>query len=123
MAMAEWARIDVAFFRHPQVSRLKPAECLGYLHMILYAQEHETDGHIPHDALRWCDVKPAQVKAMQAAGLVDEADEGWQIIGFLNHQKSRAEMEAARKVASERARKGAAARWHKDTTTMPEVMP
>lgn len=102
MSMAEWARIDVAFFRHPQVSALKPAECLGYLAMILYAQEHETDGHVPHEALRWCDVKPAQVKSMQAAGLVDEVFGGWQIIGFLNHQRSRAEMEADRNKARER---------------------
>lgn len=121
--MAEWARIDVNFFRHPQVSALRPAECLGYLAMILYAQEHETDGHVPQEALRWCDVKPSHAQAMQAAGLVEEVFGGWQIIGFLNHQRSRAEMEAARKTASARARKGASARWHKDSASMDEVMP
>jgi len=109
--MAEWARIDVNFLRHPQVSALKPADQLGYLCMILYAQEHETDGHVPDTCLRWCDVKAAQVKAMEAAGLVSRTGDGWHIDGFLNHQRSRAEMEAARKVASGRARKAAEARW------------
>lgn len=111
MTMAEWARIDVNFLRHPQVSALKPAEQLGYLCMILYAQEHETDGHIPESCLRWCDVKPTQVRHMEDAGLVTRTEDGWHITGFLNHQRSRAEMEQARSVASGRARKAAEARW------------
>lgn len=112
--MAEWARIDVNFFRHPQVSALSAAEQRGYLAMILYAQEHETDGHIPSPALKWCEVTTKQVLSMQLAGLVDEVADGWQIIGFLNHQKSRSEMEQQRKRWSDRARKGADARWHKE---------
>lgn len=100
--MAEWARIDVNFLRHPQVSRLKASDQLGYLSLILYAQEHETDGHIPASCLRWCDVKPAQVRAMVTAGLLTEDAEGWMIDGFLNHQRSRADMDAERDKARQR---------------------
>lgn len=100
--MAEWARIDVNFLRHPQVSRLKAADQLGYLSLILYAQEHETDGVIPASCLRWCDVKPGQISAMQAAGLLSPADDGWRIDGFLNHQRSRADMDAERDKARQR---------------------
>ena len=109
--MAEWARVDVNFLRHPQVSALKPQQQLGYLAMILYAQEHETDGLLPDSCLRWCDVRAADVKAMESAGLVTKTDDGWHISGFLNYQRSRAEMEKAREVASGRARKAAQARW------------
>lgn len=94
--MAEWARLDVDFFRHPQVSALKPVEQLGYLAMILYAQEHETDGLVLDSSMRWCDVTAKQAEAMRAVGLVERTDGGWQINGFLNHQRSRSEMDAER---------------------------
>lgn len=101
--MAEWARLDVDFFRHPQVSALKPVEQLGYLAMILYAQEHETDGYIPDSSLRWCDVAPKQAAAMEGAGLVTRVGDGWQVNGFLNHQRSRSEMDAEREANRLRA--------------------
>lgn len=102
--MAEWARIDVNFFRHPQVSCLSPAEQRGYLAMILYAQEHETDGHVPASSLKWCEVTPKQVQAMELAGLVEDTPQGWHILGFLNHQRSREEMDAEREKARSRMR-------------------
>ena len=101
--MAEWARLDVDFFRHPQVSALKPVEQLGYLAMILYAQEHETDGLVLDSSMRWCDVTAKQAEAMRAVGLVERTDGGWQINGFLNHQRSRSEMDAERAANRERA--------------------
>ena len=102
--MAEWARVDVNFFRHPQVSRLRVSEQMRYLAMILYAQEHETDGVVEDCCLRWCDTTPKQAEAMETAGLVERVSEGWRIRGFLNHQKSRDEMEREREAARERAR-------------------
>lgn len=106
--MAEWARIDVNFFRHPQVSRLRPAVQLGYLGMILYAQEHETDGVVEAPCLKWCDVTPKDAAEMERAGLVEAENGGWRILGFLNHQRSREEMEAERNANRERARRARA---------------
>lgn len=111
--MAEWARVDVNFLRHPQVSRLSLAGQVGYLAMILYAQEHETDGHVPDSCLKWCDVSAKLAASMAEAGLVTRTDDGWHISGFLNYQRSREEMDKAREVASDRARKAATARWSK----------
>jgi hypothetical protein len=111
--MAEWARIDVNFLRHPQVSRLSTAGQVGYLAMILYAQEHETDGHIPRSCLKWCDVSPKLAAAMESAGLVTKTADGWHITGFLNYQRSREEMSEARKAASDKASRAARARWDK----------
>lgn len=109
--MAEWARIDVNFLRHPQVDTLPKTVKVDYLALILYAQEHETDGDIPKACLKWCDVTAKAVAQMEAAGLITQTDAGWHITGFLNHQRSRDEMETARKVASEKGRKAARARW------------
>jgi hypothetical protein len=102
--MAEWARVDVNFFRHPQVSRLNDREQMRYLAMILYAQEHETNGHVADCALRWCDTSQRQAQAMADAGLVERDGDGWRIVGFLNHQRSREEMEAEREAARARAK-------------------
>jgi hypothetical protein len=40
---------------------------------------------------------------MRAVGLVERTDGGWQINGFLNHQRSRSEMDAERAANRERA--------------------
>lgn len=111
--MAEWARIDVNFLRHPQVDMLTKAVKVDYLALILYAQEHETDGDIPRACLKWCDVSARALGAMQDAGLITTTATGWHITGFLNHQRSREEMEQARQVATDKARKAARARWDK----------
>lgn len=101
--MAEWAKIDVGFFRHPQVCGLKLQDQMGYLSMILYAQEHETDGDIPASALRILGVSPAGVSAMHAAGLLDETQGGWHISGFTRNQRTRAELERERENNRKRA--------------------
>lgn len=104
--MAEWARIDVNIFRHPQVSRLTQAEQVRYLQLILYAQEHETDGIVEDSCLRWCDATQRHARAMEAAGLLERDDDlgGWRIRGFLKYQRSAEEMRAEREANRERAR-------------------
>lgn len=112
--MAEWAKIDVGFFRHPQVCGLKPLEQLGYLAMILYAQEHETDGHVPASALRILGVGATGARAMHAAGLIAVADGGWHIEGFTRNQRTRAYLEREREANRKRAedaRRRKAERW------------
>ena len=101
--MAEWAKIDVGFFRHPQVCQLSEKAALGYLRMILYAQEHETDGRVPDPALRSCEVTPKQAESMEAVGLVKREANGWRIDGFTRRQKSRAALEHERELNRKRA--------------------
>lgn len=102
--MAEWAKIDVGFFRHPQVLQLPERAAVGYLRMILYAQEHETDGHVPDVALRACDVTQKHAEVMADAGLVTRNGTGWMIDGFTRKQKRREELEAERERNRKRVR-------------------
>ena len=102
--MAEWARIDVNIFRHPQVSELTQAEQLRYVALILYAQEHETDGHVPDSCLRWCDTTQKHAKAMEAAGLLERKPDGWRIRGFLKYQRKAEDMRAEREANRARAK-------------------
>jgi hypothetical protein len=109
--MALWAKVAVDFFDHPQVVTLSEQQQVRYLRMILYSQRHETDGFIPYGAMRACHTNARHMQAMATAGLITEVDGGWHITGFLNHQRSREELESARQVSSEKARKAARARW------------
>jgi len=102
--MAEWARIDVNIFRHPQVSELTQAEQLRYVALILYAQEHETDGHVPDSCLRWCDTTQKHARAMERAGLLERDGDGWRLRGFLKYQRSAADMRAEREANRARAK-------------------
>jgi homospermidine synthase len=106
VAVADWAKIDVGFLRHPQVVGLKPAEQLGYLAMILWSQEYETDGVVPDPAMRVIAVTDREAKAMQAAGLVSRAGHTWVIDGFTRKQRSAAELERERERARERRTRG-----------------
>jgi hypothetical protein len=108
--VADWAKIDVGFLRHPQVVGLKPSEQLGYLAMILWAQEYETDGVVPDAAMRVIAVTDREAKAMQAAGLVIRSAQTWVIDGFTRKQRSAAELEAERVKAKERKEKWREAR-------------
>ena len=101
--MAEWAKVDVGFFRHPQVCQLTEKAAVGYLRMILYAQEHETDGHVPDPALRSCEVTHKQAESMEAVGLLTRNGTGWKIDGFTRRQKSRADLERERELNRKRA--------------------
>jgi hypothetical protein len=101
--MADWAKIDVGFLRHPQVCRLTKPEQLGYLSLILYAQEYETDGVIPRPALALCGVTVKEAEAMIRAGLIVANGDDLVIDGFTRKQATRAQMEKKR--ADARARR------------------
>ena len=97
--MAGWAKVDVGFFRHPQVVGLRPTQQVGYLAMILYSQEYETDGAVPDEALRVCGVSPADVKAIHDAGLLTVSGSTWHIDGFRRKQVTSAVLETKRQQA------------------------
>jgi hypothetical protein len=103
--VADWAKIDVGFFRHPQVVQLSEREAVAYLRLILYAQEHETNGHVPGPALRACEVTHKQAESMERVGLVCRDGEGWSIDGFTRKQRTREELEAERAANRERAKR------------------
>lgn len=99
--MAAWAKVDVGFFRHPQIVALRPIQQVGYLAMILYAQEYETDGAVPDEALRVCGVSPADVKAIHDAGLLTVSGSTWHIDGFQRKQVASADLNRKRQQARE----------------------
>lgn len=110
---APWARIAVNFYRHPRTRRLsKDAQHL-YLASILHCVEFSTDGRFPADETPYlasvsC-VRSSLESELLDAGLWTRQGDDVVIRDFLQHQTSRAELEAR----SERNRKAADARWSK----------
>lgn len=119
---APWARIAVNFYRHPRTRRLsKDAQHL-YLASILHCVEFSTDGRFPADETPYlasvsC-VRSSLESELLDAGLWTRQGEDVVIRDFLQHQTSRAELEAR----SERNRKAADARWSK-AKSEPESKP
>ncbi len=100
--MADWAKIDTNFFRHPQVVQLSPLEQLAFIRVILYCQELETDGVILDAALGAAQVTAKHLRAMEAAELVERNGNGWSVPGFTKKQLSRAKLQEKRDKARER---------------------
>ncbi len=100
--MAEWAKIDTNFFRHPQVVQLSPTEQLAFIRVILYCQELETDGVILDAALPAAQVTAKHLRAMESADLVVRNGKGWHVPGFTKKQLTRQKLEEKRAQARER---------------------
>lgn len=111
-ATNEWTPLSTRFFRHPKVVEAGRDGALLFLASLAYCQEHLTDGHVPAGVLRvlcaesWSTPKAAE--ALVASGLWLEVDGGWLVDGWLDWNRSRAEVEANRE--AERARK---AEWRR----------
>lgn len=61
-----------------------------------WAADHETDGHVPDAVLHTIGAKPRLVRELVAAGLWHRNGTGYLINDYLDHNKSKAELDAAR---------------------------
>jgi hypothetical protein len=80
-----------------------------------YAGGHGTDGEITRAALKQVHGTPVHARLLVDAGFFELTERGWQISGYEVHQPSRAMTEQLREQLSEAGKKGAAARWGKES--------
>ncbi|WP_151487017.1 hypothetical protein [Microbacterium maritypicum] len=80
-----------------------------------YAGGHGTDGEITRAALKQVHGTPAHARLLVEAGFFELTEKGWQIAGYETHQPSRAMTDQLREQLSEAGKKGAAARWGKES--------
>lgn len=101
--------VEVDFFDHPKVKRA--GERLAYRHLQATAWSHKyrTDGHLPRKSALAIVYSQKSADELVAAGLWDECEDGWRIHDYLEHQRSKVELDAA----AEAGRKGAAGRHGK----------
>jgi hypothetical protein len=108
-----WIKVDDGITEHPKFAALTSDAWALWLHGTTYASRNRTDGLIPAAMLgRLSNVKnPTRVAAeLVAAGLWHEVDAGFEIHDYLEHQRSREQIDADRAAADERQRRSRARR-------------
>ena len=70
-----------------------------------WSADHETDGHVPDSVLPILGARPSIVKELVAARLWHRNGTGYVINDYLDHNKSKAEMDAAREKWAEKKRR------------------
>lgn len=110
----EFIKLDVGYLSNPKVVALlvagKPHAVLFHVECMGYSRQHRTDGVVPIAAAMGAVIgcKRRDVQAAVDIGLlVDNTDGSVTVHDYLEHQQSRAEIEAQ----SAAGRKGAEARW------------
>lgn len=117
-----WVRMDTDTHENPKIldfieehGQRALAAIAVWKFAIGYAGGHGTDGEITRAALRQVHGTPAHARLLVEAGFFDVTEKGWQISGYEVHQPSRAITEQLREQLSEAGKKGAAARWGKES--------
>ena len=108
-----WVRVESSVRTHVKFLAAGPAACWLWLCGLAYCQEGLTDGFIPTQALPHLGMKAphaSQVKLV-AVGLWDEVPGGWYAHGYLEHNRSEAEVETIRQERRKAGGHGGAASW------------
>lgn len=117
-----WVRMDTDTHANPKVldfieehGQKALAAIAVWKFAIEYAGGHATDGAISRAALKQIHGTPVHARLLVEAGFFDVTEKGWQISGYEVHQPSRAITEALREQLSAAGKKGADARWGKES--------
>ena len=106
-----YIKLDDAFHLHPKVVRLSDAAYRLYVGMLCYCSSQLTDGIVPAMAIHSLHQRHRKpLEELQAAGLVDASGDAWAVHDYLQHQRSRAEIELQRDAARVRAKRGRSSR-------------
>lgn len=100
-----WFRVDDAMTEHPKCVTLSPFAWTLWLHALGYCSRNLTDGNIPQAILpRLCSIKDADKAAAELvdAGLWHVTPDGWAVHDYLDHQRSRSQVQADRDAAAAR---------------------
>ena len=96
-----WVKIDNTIGDHEKMLELTPEHYLAavgfYVLAIAHCDAHRTDGRLTHRMLgRIASGLPYDVvlAELERVGLVDRHETGWEVRGYLEHQNSKAEIEA-----------------------------
>lgn len=103
-----WVKVDDLITEHEKCVGLSADAWCLWLHGLTYCSRNLTDGRIPKPMLPRLTslAKPAKAAAeLVEAGLWDEQAKWYEVHDYLEHQRSKAQVEADREAAAERQRK------------------
>lgn len=111
-----WFALDDGFDTHPKVRKAGNAAVGLFVRLGVHATRHLTEGHLDGDIVRQYGTEP-NVRKLIAVGMLHAADHAcprcpqpadgdYVIHDYLDYNKSRAQIEAAREAARKRQQKG-----------------
>jgi len=104
-----YVRIDVNMPGHPKIAGLSAAAKWTLVELWCWCGNYLTDGFVPEAS--WERIGTQRDRAaILAAGLAEQADGGYRMHDYLEHQRSRAEVDEKRSQRSEAGKRSAASR-------------
>ena len=98
-------RVDDGFPNHPKTLGMSHEAKGVWLDVGCWCARYLTDGYIPDDAIRLVlHAKPRIVEELAARNLLTRLGDGWQMVDWLQYQRSKEEVERDRTEARERMR-------------------
>lgn len=101
-----YARLDDGFHDHPTVLKMGNEAAGLYARAVSYAAHYETDGRIPKDWLDYaCGRSKKPIQKLVDAGKITDRGDHWELVSFLEYNRTREKAEEIRQQIKERKRK------------------
>ena len=112
-----WVKLDDQFYSHPKARAVGRDGRALYVAALCHASAHLTDGAITSASVpllaAMAEVDPATADLLVTSGLWALSDDGYRIVGYEDHQRTRDDIDAAREAARERQARARAAKSHR----------
>lgn len=107
-ARERFAALRQSFWRHPRINSVSRAARGVYASGLSYCADAESDGFIPERIalVMLAEGYKRDVAELVAAGLWTAIEGGYQVVAYLDHNKSKADMQAAREKMGKGGAKG-----------------
>jgi hypothetical protein len=105
-----WTKLDDSFYDDPKILIVGNEAAGVFVRMLSYCGRHLTDGLVPEQAARFISPRIKPLRALVEAGLVREVGKDYGVVGFLDFNPCREEVEERRRVRAEAGRRGGLAK-------------
>ena len=105
-----WTKLDDGFWSNPTIEDVGNEAAGVYVRMLSYCGQHLTDGRVPASAAKFIACRRKPLTALVSAGLLVRRGEDYTVVGFLDFNPSKDEVEERRKVRAAAGRRGGLAK-------------
>lgn len=99
-----WVKIDDGMPNHPRMLGLSDGALATWVRGLCYSSAYLTDGMLPKAARSHLG-RPKSVEELVSRGVWTETLSGWYIVGYEDHQRTKADVDADRKANVERQKR------------------
>lgn len=103
-----WFKVDSTWAQHPKMVTLSDAAVACWFRMLGYCSTYLTDGALSSPVVGMFDPTGVALSELESAGLVERDGSMVLVVGYLDHQRSKAQVEREREKARRRKEKSRA---------------